>query len=139
MAIAAIFFALSSPSISKLYEAMQYQDAVRGLFSAAKNGHRDSLIAGKPIDLIIDVDKKTYWLTSTPGSAPAEELTPIADSLTLDVTFAEEVSRRPGLAAIRFFPGGGSTGGEIRVSRPNGSGVRLTVDWLLGDVTQDPL
>lgn len=139
MAIAAIFFALSGPSITKLYEAMQYQDAVRGLFSAAKNGHRDSLISGKPIDLIIDVDKKTYWLTSVSDSTTSAELSPIADNLTLDVTFAEEVSPRPGLAAIRFFPGGGSTGGEIRVSRPNGVGVRLSVDWLLGDVTQEPL
>jgi hypothetical protein len=51
--------------------------------------------------------------------------------------YAAEVSPKPGLAAIRFYPAGGSSGGEISVTRPTGAGVNLTVDWLLGDVAQE--
>jgi general secretion pathway protein H len=42
-------------------------------------------------------------------------------------------------ASIRYYPDGSSTGGSIRVQRPNGDGVRLRVDWLTGRVTQEPL
>jgi len=47
------------------------------------------------------------------------------------------VSPGGNLAAIRFYPAGGSSGGEIVVQRPSGAGTRLTVDWLLGHVSQE--
>ena len=43
------------------------------------------------------------------------------------------------LSAIRFLPDGGATGGSIDIVRPSGAGVRLRVDWLSGQVLQEPL
>jgi general secretion pathway protein H len=43
------------------------------------------------------------------------------------------------MAAIRFLPSGGATGGSIDIVRPSGAGVRLSVDWLSGRVSQGPL
>ncbi|HEY0201888.1 MAG TPA: GspH/FimT family pseudopilin, partial [Burkholderiaceae bacterium] len=45
-----------------------------------------------------------------------------------------------GVAAIRFLPSGGATGGSIDVARgSSGSGTRLRVDWLSGHITQEPI
>ena len=63
----------------------------------------------------------------------------LPEALDITVIYAAEVSPKPGLAAIRFYPAGGSSGGEITVVRPSGGGVHLTIDWLLGDVTQATL
>ena len=43
------------------------------------------------------------------------------------------------LAAIRFLPQGGATGGSVDVLRPGVGGVRITVDWLSAAVSQTPL
>jgi len=36
---------------------------------------------------------------------------------------------------VRFYPEGGSSGGDIDIARPDGSGVKISVDWLVGRVT----
>ena len=38
---------------------------------------------------------------------------------------------------IRFYPEGGSSGGGIDMERPGGTGVRISVDWLVGRVSQE--
>ena len=139
LAIAGLFFALSGPSVRGMYDSMQYRDAVRGLYSAAKNAQRDSLASGRPVDLVINVRAKTYWISNGAGRTQSDAAPALSKELSLDVTYAEEVSPAPGLAAIRFFPAGGSTGGEILIRRPTGAGARLSVDWLLGDVRQEAL
>lgn len=139
LVIAGLFVALASPSVRGLYDSMQYRDAVRGLSSAAKNARRTAMAEGNPVDLIIDADLKTYWLTAKAGSESVAGAPAIDDSLALEVTYAAEMSPGGGLAAIRFFPLGGSSGGEIKILRPSGVGTMLKVDWLLGEVKQEPL
>jgi general secretion pathway protein H len=41
-------------------------------------------------------------------------------------------------ADITFLPEGGATGGTLELLRQSGSGVRVRVDWLFGQVTQEP-
>ena len=60
-------------------------------------------------------------------------------SLDLKATVASIELGQDNIAAIRFLPTGGSTGGTIDVIRHSGAGVRLSVDWLSGHVAQDPL
>ena len=55
------------------------------------------------------------------------------------MVYAAEVAPEPGLATIRFYPAGGSSGGDITVTRTSGVGTRLVVDWLLGDVVTEAL
>ena len=139
LVIAGLFVALASPSMRGLYDSMQYRDAVRGVLSAAKNARRTAMAQGSPIDLVIDTDRKTYWLTEHASPQSASDAPAIDERLSLEVTYAAEMSPGNGLAAIRFFPLGGSSGGEISIRRPSGVGTMLRVDWLLGEVQQEPL
>jgi general secretion pathway protein H len=116
---------------------MEYRDAVRQIVSAAKNARRDAFAQGVPMDLLIDADRNRYALSADSPSVSAEQFASLPEALDITVVYAAEVSPKPGLAAIRFYPAGGSSGGEISVTRPTGAGVNLTVDWLLGDVAQE--
>ena len=44
---------------------------------------------------------------------------------------------RERLGVIRFYPEGGSSGGGIDMERADGTGVRISVDWLVGRVSQE--
>jgi len=137
LAIASLLFSLGGPSVRTLAATMEYRDAVRQIVSAAKNARRDAFAQGIPMDLLIDTDRNRYALSADSPSVSADQVAPLPEVLDITVVYAAEVSPKPGLAAIRFYPAGGSSGGEISVARPSGAGVHLTIDWLLGDVTQE--
>lgn len=139
LVITGMLFALGGPSVRSLYDSMQYREAVRELVSAAKNGRRDAFVRGEPVDLLINTDNNRYALTVNATDIAEDQFAELPASLNITVVYAAEVSPRPGLAAIRFYPAGGSSGGEISVARPSGAGVHLTIDWLLGDVVQESL
>ena len=137
LAIAGLLFSLGGPSVRTLSATMEYRDAVRQIVSAAKNARRDAFAQGIPMDLLIDTDRNRYALSANSPSLSADQFAALPEALDITVVYAAEVSPKPGLAAIRFYPAGGSSGGEISMARPSGAGVHLTIDWLLGDVTQE--
>ena len=137
LAIASLLFSLGGPSVRTLSATMEYRDAVRQIVSAAKNARRDAFAQGIPMDLLIDTDRNRYALSANSPSLSADQFAALPEALDITVVYAAEVSPKPGLAAIRFYPAGGSSGGEISMARPSGAGVHLTIDWLLGDVTQE--
>ena len=139
LVIAGLLFGLGGPAVGSLYDTMQYREAVREVVSAVKNGRRDAFASGEPMDLLIDTDRNRFALTDQSQSLSDDAFSALPEVLDITVVYAAEVSPKPGLAAIRFYPAGGPSGGEITVVRPGGGGVLLTVDWLLGDVTQEPL
>lgn len=139
LAIAGLLFSLGGPSVRALYDTMEYRDAVRQIVSAAKNARRDAFATGEPMDLLLDTDQNRFALTADSPSIKADQYDALPESLDITVVYAAEVSPQPGLAAIRFYPAGGSSGGEITIMRPGGAGVHLTIDWLLGDVLQEAL
>lgn len=139
LVIAGLLFALVGPSGQSMFETMQYRDAVRSVASAAKNGKRKAFAIGEPVDLVIDTTQNRFLLTTDAQGDIGPDAEVLPEALALEVEYAAEVSPGNGLAAIRFYPSGGSSGGEIKIQRPSGAGSVLTVDWLLGDVRQDPL
>jgi general secretion pathway protein H len=136
LVIAGLFFSLGGPQVRALYDTMQYREAVRELVSAAKNARREAFVSGQPMDLLIDTDGKRYATSFHSQKIALEGFASLPEELEIRVVYAAEVSPKQGLAAIRFYPAGGSSGGEISVIRPTGAGAHLTIDWLLGAVTQ---
>jgi len=139
LTIAGLIFATSAGSLSAMLDTMQYREAVRTLESAAKNARRKSIRMGIPVDLLIDARKSSYLVVAASSQIKGSDMATLPDSLTFGVTSAAEVSRDTQIAAIRFYPSGGSTGGEITIRRESGAGVVLNIDWLLGLTTQQPL
>ena len=126
-------------SAGTFFSTMEYRDAVRELSSAAKKARLQSRSQGKPIDLVVDPTLNRFALTEQPERLVASDYQMLAQDLSIGLVFAAEISPGANLGAIRFYPEGGSSGGEISIQRPSGAGTRLVVDWLIGDVQQEPL
>ena len=102
--------------------------------TAAQSARRQSARTGEPVDLLIYPELKALEVSG--GRIGLQEL---PGSISLAVTSAAEVSPAPDVAAIRFYPFGGSTGGDIEIGGPGGGGTLVQVGWLMGDVTQTAL
>ena len=129
LAMIALLTAVVPLAFERLREAAQYRDAVRSVLSDMRQARYRALSEGREVRFRVDLAHRSYGVEGRPPKALPEPLrlrTTVADiELTADKT-----------AAIRFLPSGGATGGTVEILRPGGAGVRLTVDWLSGGVTQ---
>ena len=131
MVIAGLLFTVALPNLSALSESLAYRGAIRNVMSAAQSARRQSARTGEPVDLLIYPEHKALEVSG--GRIGLQEL---PESISLVVTSAVEVSPGPDVAAIRFYPFGGSTGGDIEIGGPGGGVTLVQVGWLMGDVTQ---
>ena len=101
-------------------------EAARRLVTGLRETRSRAIAGNSELAFVLNVDDRIYRI----GEAGTGQPLPAAVELEL-LTAESELA--VGGGAIRFYPDGGSTGGEIKVSR--NSAVRLvTVDWLTGAV-----
>lgn len=140
-AIGALLVGVATPAGLRFYDSMQYRSAVGDLQAAAINARYRAITTGRAVDLLVAAEDARYVvLPAEPASARNFDLDSarrLDGDLDIQVISAQVLSPRPGVGAIRFYPDGSSTGGSITLTRPNGGGVRLRIDWLLGRVTQE--
>ncbi len=83
------------------------------------------------------VAHRAQWFTvnlhARTFAAPGRDPKSLPKGAEVTVTSAAEDARQPGIARIRYFPDGSSTGGNIVLSLDRRS-VRVDVDWLTGAV-----
>lgn len=127
LAIAAVLLAVSVPSAGRFYQSMQYRSAVRDVVSALNGARYAAVNSGRPQDVAINPNSNEVLSVGSTRQLPEE--------LSLEVHAARELNRSDA-GVIRFYPQGGSSGGGIDIDHPNGGGVRITVDWLRGSVSQ---
>lgn len=139
LAIAALMAGVVMTAGARMFDTMQYRDAVRKLSNAASTARYQAITKGSPMDLVLEPEAGRFQIRPAGQPVEADGMSSLGGDLEFGMVSAREVSPGNGLAAIRFYPEGGSTGGSISVQRSNGSGVRLRVDWLLGRVSQEAL
>ena len=128
IAIAGLLLAVSAPASRKFYQSIQYRQAVREVVILLQSARFVAVKTGLAQDVGIYPSQNRV--------AFGEHITDLPDELTLAVRSAQEVNR-PGAGIIRFYPEGGSSGGDIDIERPGGDRVRISVDWLVGRVTHE--
>ena len=140
-AIAALIVGVSVPFSARLFDTMQYRDAIRSISAAASSARYQAITSGEAVDLVLNPNARSFAVHPATRSTGIDrnDMQALSSDLRMNVISAREVSPGNGLAAIRFYPQGSSTGGSVSVQRENGEGVRLRIDWLLGRVTQEPL
>lgn len=132
LAIAAGLAALVPPALGALRDGMNYRDTVREVFTGLRAARERARAEGHETRYLVDLARRRHG----GDAAPLREL---PEPLQLRVTVAGIEWSADQVGAIRFLPQGGATGGSIDVIRADRSGVRITVDWLSGAVTQTPL
>ena len=139
LVIAALVLVVSVPNVSKIADSRDYRASVREVVSAAQKAKKRAVHRNRPVDLVLEADTLRVAIVDA-GEVPSEAaFTSLLGELEMSVTTAADVSPGDGLSAIRFYPRGGSTGGDIALVRESGAGTLIQVGWLLADVKQSPM
>lgn len=126
LAIAGLLVAVVPPSFDRLRQSSQYRATVKTVMHEMKQARSLALQDGRAVRFEVDLGRRTFGIQ---GGAP--HLLPADLELRATTAESETVS---GVAGISFLPQGGATGGNVDVLRPDGSGARLGVDWLSGQI-----
>ncbi len=127
IAIVGLLMAVTVPGSIRMYESIQYRQAVRDVLTTLANARQLAVDRGRPQDVAFDPERGQVSL--------GEDTQQLPDGFQMSVTTASEVNRQS-LGVIRFYPEGSSTGGDVDIASPTGRGVRISVDWLMGGVSQ---
>ena len=150
MALMATAFALFAGALVGALPGQQLRDTTHRLAAEMRATRARAVATGVDQSFVIDTQARTWRSggsdalgdppAAPPGTKPGASSNDgvrrqgaIDATLELGATVAREEQPGPGLAAIRFFADGSSTGGRVVVRR--GDAVwRVDVNWLTGAV-----
>lgn len=131
-AIGAILVALVPPAFDRMQDSARYRETLGRVLADLRAARHSAQAEGRDAVFSVNLQERTYRLdTRSVRSIPA--------GLDVRVVVAETQFASEGIAAIRFFPDGGASGGSVDILRTSGTGARLRVDWLTGRVTQESI
>lgn len=131
IAIGALLVALVPPAFDRLREISQYRDTVRAMVTDLRRARQQAVSLGRVVNFQVDLSSREFGITGQAMKA-------LPSTLEVQATVAAGSSTQPTQhPTVSFLPDGGSTGGTLELVRPSGAGVRIRVDWLSGQITQD--
>ncbi|NQX90403.1 MAG: prepilin-type N-terminal cleavage/methylation domain-containing protein [Halioglobus sp.] len=128
LAIVGLLAAVSVPAGARFYASMQYRAAVADLVAVLSSARHKAVRDGAVRDVTINPRTKEVSLQGAVTRLPADLGLSISSGAALNTADS---------GVIRFYPEGGSSGGEISLVLPGRAGVRVVVDWLIGGITQE--
>ena len=132
LAIGALLVALVPPAFDRLRDVSQYRNTVRAMVVGLRQARQQALTYGQVVVFRVDLTNRQFGIEGRPFNA-------LPTSLEVKTTVASnELPDSNAQTAIAFMPEGGSSGGTIELVRQTGGGVRIRVDWLFGQITQEP-
>lgn len=131
LAIGSLLVALVPPAFDRLRELSQYRDTVRAIVLDLRQARQQALAQGQVVNFRVDLSNRQFGIEGR-----AFKTLPTALEVKTTVG-RKELPDNTQRATIAFLPEGGSSGGTIELVRPSGAGVRIRVDWLFGQVTQE--
>ena len=131
LVILAFVAALVPPMLARTAERSSLRTAVASLGSELRLARSGAITANAVRGVVIDTDGRSFG----PLGRPARHRLPENATVVVRSAAAADV---PAGSAIRFFPNGSSTGGEIALAAGN-SGFLVSVNWLTGRVRVEEL
>ena len=132
MAIGALLVALVPPAFDRLRDVSQYRDTVRAIVVDLRQARQQAIAFGQVVNFQVDLSGRKFGIDGRSFKA-------LPESLEVKTTVGKSESTNASqLATIAFMPEGGSSGGTIELVRQSGAGVRIRVDWLFGQISQEP-
>ena len=128
MSIMAIVMAVAVPSMAKLYDSMQYRQAVRETIALLGAARHRAVNTGVAQDVLINTTTRQLTLNTKTAVLP--------EGVNVVVHAAGELNQKDA-GVIRFYPQGGSSGGAVDIENPGAYGVKISVDWLVGRISQE--
>lgn len=123
LTIAALTLGAALLWLPKTLASAQFRETVLQVRSVIHAAQTEARHRALPLTLWYDSATRTLYVENEPRLQ-------VADGITLEWTVAD-LGFRKGVAAIRFWPEGGNTGGTVVVRR-NDQATAIRLDWLLG-------
>ena len=132
LAIGALLIATLPGAFDRLRDTSQYRDTVRAMVLDLRQARQQALAYGQTVRFSVNLSDRQFGIEG-------QKLKVVPDTLEVKATVGTvEVQASNPKAAILFLPDGGSSGGTVELVRRGGGGVRIRVDWLSGQITQEP-
>ena len=132
LAIGSLLVALVPPAFDRLRDVSQYHDTVRAIVVDLRQARQQALAYGQVMVFRVDLSDRQFGIVGRPFKA-------LPASLEVKTTVgSNELPDNTQQADIAFTPEGGSSSGTIELVRHSGAGIRIRVDWLFGQITQEP-
>jgi len=129
LAILALVAALTLPTLRHPPDNLRLEAATRTLASALRLSRAQAIARNADVVLTIHVDRRVF--ESSTGSAIQ-----LDQEISVEMIFAAPERRGRAVGAIRFFPDGTSSGGDIVLSLDKRR-ARISVNWLTGEARLD--
>ncbi|MGD9021675.1 MAG: GspH/FimT family pseudopilin [Lysobacterales bacterium] len=125
MVIIALVMGLVATSMSRSVSGAEARAAARELVSSLRYTRAQAILDKSEKVFEVDTDERSY-------QAPGREQVKLPEGVDITITTALSEITADGIAGIRFFPDGGSTGGHIELT-VNEREYRVNVAWLTGE------
>lgn len=125
LAVLVLILAVVPPSLSGAIDSVRFDSAQRDLVSALRYARSRAANSQQAVTVDINVKHGTMQV------AGRQQLLPVPDGVALTLVTAQQEQLSEDAGAIRFYPDGSSTGGQVRFRR----GDRVSsvdVNWLTG-------
>lgn len=133
LAIGALLIGLIPSSLDRLREGSVYRDTVRSMVVDLKRARQLAVANRQEVQFRVDLDTRVFGIVGQNGTA-------LPNALEVRATTGQSApTANQRQSDITFLPEGGSSGGTIELVRKSGAGVRIRVDWLFGQLSQQPL
>lgn len=126
LALIGIAMAVTAFSLNGGLDRARLDTSAREVTAALRHTRTQAIVQHRAQWFTLDLNARSF---DSPGRDPRT----FPSGTTLHVTSAAEDVQHPGVARIRFFPDGSSTGGHIELAHSHRE-VRIDVDWLTGAV-----
>ena len=127
LVIAALALALVGTSISRSVSGAEMRNAARKVAASLRYTRTHAILTKSEQVFLVDTEKRSFRA----ADRETQEL-PKGMNVELNTARSELTSETAG--GIRFYPDGGSTGGNVRLEA-NGRVYQVNVAWLTGEAS----
>ena len=127
----AIMMALVGTSISRSVSNAELRSASRGLLAALRYTQTHAIVSHQEQILTIDMENLSY-------QPPDREAVKFPEGIEVSMVTAQSELLSDQVGGIRFFPDGGSTGGQITVHVKKRQ-YEINIAWLTGEARMNRL
>lgn len=127
MAIIALVMGVVATSMARSISGAESREAARNIVAALKYTRTRAILSHSEQVFLVDVENRSY-------QAPGRAEVVLPDGVEILLTTARSEMADDQVGGIRFFPDGGSTGGQVDLS-VRGREYLVDVRWLTGEAS----
>ena len=127
LVVASLALALVGTSISRNISGAEMRTSARKVAAGLRYTRTHAILSKSEQVFMVDIENKSYQM-------PKKEFVNLPEQMEVELNTARSELTSESVGGIRFYPDGGSTGGNVRLSA-NGRIYRVAVAWLTGEAS----